>query len=138
MSRGTCRGPESGNAIREEIEMRITRVLAGVAVRDLEQARRWYEVLFGRRADADPMSGLTEWHTPGGVVQLVLDEQRAGGSHVTLWVEDARTELAGLAARGGPETALDDTTSDKVLFATLTDGDGNAVTVVEVRPGAGL
>ena len=46
--------------------------------------------------------------------------------------------LAGLAARGGPETALDDTTSDKVLFATLTDGDGNAVTVVEVRPGAGL
>ena len=118
--------------------MQISKILAGVAVRDLEQARRWYEVFFGRAADADPMSGLTEWHTPGGVLQLVVDAQRAGGSLVTIWVEDARTALAELAARGGPEAALDDSTSDKVSFATLTDGDGNAVTIVEVRPDAGL
>ncbi len=118
--------------------MHITNVLAGVAVADLERARRWYETFFGRPADAEPMSGLTEWHTPGGVLQLVADEQRAGGSLVTVWVDDARSALAELTARGGPEVALDDTTSDKVLFATLNDDDGNAVTVVEVREGATL
>ena len=113
--------------------MQITNVLAGVAVRDLDQAKRWYEVFFARPADTEPMAGLTEWHTPGGVLQLVLDEQRAGGSLVTVWVPDAASALADLASRGGPEVELDDTTSDKVLFAELVDPDGNSVTVVEVR-----
>jgi hypothetical protein len=71
--------------------MQITNVLAGVAVRDLDQAKRWYEISFARPADAEPMAGLAEWHTPGGVLQLVLDEQRAGGSLVTVW---ARTRGA--------------------------------------------
>ena len=79
--------------------MQIDKVLAGVAVRDLEQSRRWYERFFGRPADAEPMEGLTEWHTPGGVLQLVADERRAGGSLVTIWVADVRTALAELAAR---------------------------------------
>ena len=68
----------------------------------------------------------------------MLDEQCAGGSLVTVWVPDARSALADLATRGGPEAKLDDTTSDKVLFATVTDPDGNAVTVVEVREGVTL
>jgi predicted enzyme related to lactoylglutathione lyase len=118
--------------------MQITRVLAGVAVRDLDQAKRWYEVFFARPVDAEPMGGLAEWHTPGGVLQLVVDEQRAGGSLVTVWVPDARTALADLAARGGPEVELDDTTSDKVLFAELADPDGNGITIVQVREGVTL
>jgi predicted enzyme related to lactoylglutathione lyase len=118
--------------------MQVTNVLAGVAVANLEQAKRWYEVFFARPVDAEPMDGLAEWHTPGGVLQLVLDEQRAGGSLVTVWVPDARGALADLAARGGPEVELDDTTSDKVLFAELLDPDGNGATVVQVREGVTL
>lgn len=118
--------------------MEISKVLAGVAVSDLDRAKRWYEVLFGRSVDAEPMPSLSEWHTPGGVVQLVLDEDRAGGSLVTLWVPDARQALDDLAARGGPAVALDDETSNKVRFATLIDPDGNAITVVEVREGVQL
>ena len=118
--------------------MEITNVLAGVAVGDLDQAKRWYEIFFARPADAEPMAGLAEWHTPGGVLQLVLDEERAGGSLVTVWVPDARRALAGLASRGGPEVEPDDTTSDKVVFADLADPDGNSVTVVEVREGVRL
>jgi predicted enzyme related to lactoylglutathione lyase len=113
--------------------MEITNVLAGVAVRDLDRAKRWYEVFFARPADAEPMGGLAEWHTPGGVLQLVLDEGRAGGSLVTFWVPDAREALADLAARGGPGAELDESTSDKVLFATVEDPDGNGVTVVQLR-----
>lgn len=116
--------------------MNISNVLAAVAVSDLERAKRWYTTLFGRPADAEPMPGLTEWHTSGGVVQLVVDQQRAGGSLVTLWVPDARQALSELSARGGPSVELDDSTSDKVLFATVTDPDGNAITIVEVREGA--
>ena len=33
---------------------------------------------------------------------------------------------------------LDDSTSDKVLFASVTDPDGNAITIVEVREGVQL
>ncbi len=104
--------------------MQITSVLAGVAVRDLDRSKSWYEVFFARPVDVEPRDGLAEWQTPGGVLQLVLDEQRAGGSLVTIWVPDARTALAELASRGGPEVELDDTTSDKALFAELTDPDG--------------
>jgi predicted enzyme related to lactoylglutathione lyase len=118
--------------------MQITNVLAGVAVSDLDRAKRWYEMLFGRPVDTEPMGGLAEWHTPGGVVQVVLDAQRAGGSLVTIWVPDARNALADLASRGGPEVQLNDTTSDKVLFASLTDPDGNRITVVQVREGVTL
>jgi hypothetical protein len=66
----------------------INRVLAGVAVEDVEAARPWYERLFGRRADALPMEGLAEWHVPsGGVVQLVAADRchdRPGGNAITL------------------------------------------------------
>jgi predicted enzyme related to lactoylglutathione lyase len=116
----------------------ITKVLAGIAVSDVDHAKSWYEVLFGRPFDAEPMPGLIEWHTNGGVVQLVADEQRAGGSLVTLWVPDAREALEMLASRAGPTVRVDDSTSDKVLFATVLDPDGNAITVVEVREGVML
>jgi hypothetical protein len=33
----------------------ITQVLAGIAVADLDRAAEWYEVMFGRPADAEPM-----------------------------------------------------------------------------------
>jgi hypothetical protein len=53
--------------------MPVIRVLAGIAVADVDTALPWYERIFGRPADALPMEGLAEWHVPsGGVVQLVL------------------------------------------------------------------
>lgn len=115
--------------------MLIDEMLTGLAVSDIERSKRWYEIFFARAVDAEPMAGLAEWHTPGGVVQLVLDEKRAGGSLATVQVPDARTALAELAARGGPEVELDGTTSDKVLFATVLDPDGNVITIVEPRDG---
>lgn len=57
---------------------------------------------------------------------------------MTLWVPDARRTLDDLATRGGPLVELDDSTSDKVLFASVTDPDGNAITIVEVREGVQL
>lgn len=74
--------------------MSVNRVLAGVAVADVDAALPWYERLFGRPADALPMAGLAEWHfASGGVVQLVASAERAGRSLLTLDVDDLEREL---------------------------------------------
>jgi predicted enzyme related to lactoylglutathione lyase len=115
-------------------EMPVNRVLAGIAVADVDAALPWYERLFGRPADELPMEGLAEWHIPsGGVVQLVAHAERAGRSLVTLDFENLRQELAAMRARGLDAGPLDDTTSDKVLIATTTDPEGNAITLVEQK-----
>jgi hypothetical protein len=80
------------------------------------------------------MEGLAEWHvTSGGVVQLVASAERAGRSLLTLDFEDLGQELAALRDRGVDAGPLDDTSSDKVLIATTTDPEGNAITLVEQR-----
>ena len=113
--------------------MPVNRVLAALAVADVDSALGWYESLLGRPADELPMDGLAEWHFPQtGVIQVVADPERAGRSLLTLGVDDLRQELSVLRERG-VEAPLDDTTSDKVLFATVTDPEGNAITLVEQR-----
>lgn len=114
--------------------MPVNHVLAALAVADVESALGWYERLLGRPADARPMDGLAEWHIAGsGVIQLVENAERAGRSLLTLGVDDLTRELASLRERGLDPGTMDDTTSDKVLFATLTDPEGNAITLVEQR-----
>jgi predicted enzyme related to lactoylglutathione lyase len=114
--------------------MPVTRVLAALAVADVDSALGWYERLLGRPADALPMEGLAEWHFPqSGVIQLVEETERAGRSLLTLGVDDLDRELVTLRERGLDPGTMDDTTSDKVLFATVTDPDGNAITLVEQR-----
>lgn len=112
--------------------MQVNTVMAGLAVSDMEQSKDWYATFFGRAADYQPMPILAEWHTPEPV-QIVHDTERAGHSILTLEVPDARRALADLAARGGPQVDLDTTTSKHVLLATVTDPDGNSITVVEQR-----
>jgi predicted enzyme related to lactoylglutathione lyase len=114
--------------------MPVNRVLAALAVADVDSAVHWYESLLGRPADALPMEGLAEWHFPqSGAIQLVEDADRAGRSLLTLGVDDLNRELLTLRERGLDPGSMDDTTSDKVLFATVTDPEGNAITLVEQR-----
>ena len=112
----------------------VTQVLAGIAVADHDRARAWYERMLGRPPDARPMDGLAEWHYPGtGSIQVVEDADHAGNSLLTLTVDDLREHVAGLEQEGLAPGAIDDTTSDKVLFATIADPEGNTITLVEER-----
>jgi glyoxylase I family protein len=114
--------------------MSVNRVLAGVAVADVDAAVSWYERLLGRPPDSRPMEGLAEWHTPaGGVLQLVANTDRAGRSVLTLDFDDLKHELAAMGERGLDAGPLDETTSDKVLIATTTDPEGNEITLVQQR-----
>jgi predicted enzyme related to lactoylglutathione lyase len=112
--------------------MPVNRVLAGVAVTDVEAVLPWYERLFGRPPDALPMAGLAEWHVASGGV-VVASPDRAARSLLTLDFEDLEGELAAMKGRGLDAGPLDDTTSDKVLIATATDPEGNAITLVQQR-----
>jgi predicted enzyme related to lactoylglutathione lyase len=114
--------------------MAVNRVLAGIAVSDVDAVLPWYEQLFGRPIDARPMDILADYHFPNGaVVQLVADADRAGRSLLTLDFDDLEAELAAMHERGLKTSPLDDTTSDKVLIATASDPDGNAITLVQQR-----
>jgi hypothetical protein len=80
------------------------------------------------------MEGLAEWHfAETGVIQVIHDAGRAGNALLTLSVDDLATHVAALEKRGLAPGAIDDTTSDKVLIATIADPEGNTVTLVEQR-----
>jgi predicted enzyme related to lactoylglutathione lyase len=116
--------------------MPIDTVLAGIAVADFGSAVEWYERFFGRPADELPMGGLAEWHfDETGAIQVIQEADRAGSSLLTLSVDDLEEHLAGLRERGLSASAVDDTTSDRVLIATIADPEGNAITLVEQRGG---
>lgn len=94
----------------------------------------WYEQLLGRPADDRPMDGLAEWHfDQTGWIQVIHDTDRAGASLLTLQVDDLQQHAAVLANRGLTPGAIDTTTSDKVLFATIADPEGNTITLVSLR-----
>lgn len=113
--------------------MAIEKVMAEVAVADLAEATGWYERLFGRPADALPMEGLAEWHSPEGALQLWVDVERAGRGLLTLQVDDLPGQLGGAAERGLEMEPVDETSSETVSFLTVTDPDGNRVTLVELK-----
>jgi len=110
--------------------VRVTRLLPELAVADLETALGWYALLLGRRADARPMGGLAEWRYEGGDLQLFEDADRAGRGLLTVFVEDVEAELARLASLGITPGVRGEATSLGVEFATITDPDGNAITLV--------
>lgn len=65
---------------------------------------------------------------PGG-----RERERAGRSLLTLDFNDLRQELTAMRDRGLDAGPLDDATSDRVLIATTTDPEGNAITLVQQR-----
>jgi catechol 2,3-dioxygenase-like lactoylglutathione lyase family enzyme len=110
--------------------MSIEHVLAVVPVSDLDSSRRWYEALFGRPADNNPMPTLVEWQVvPGGWVQVFDDGQRAGSTAVNVAVRDLDTHIEDLRRRGlEPGEIIE---ADKgVRLSALTDPDGNTITLI--------
>jgi catechol 2,3-dioxygenase-like lactoylglutathione lyase family enzyme len=111
--------------------MAIDNVLAGVAVRDLDAAARWYEQLLGH-AGHRPMKEVAEWRLPrGGCLQVFADAGRAGKSSVTLVVGNMEEQLARLEALQVPIGKT--TTTEAVKTAIVSDPDGNQVVFAEPR-----
>lgn len=112
-------------------QLPVSAVLAAVPSSDLARSEVFYEALLGRPADERPMPVLAQWRWDGGVLQVVEDAGRAGGGLVTVVVPDMAAALVGLRGRGLVVDADEGTVVAQV--ATLTDPDGNQVTLVEQR-----
>ena len=110
--------------------MTVQRVLAVVAVSDLDEATDWYERLTGSPPTNRPMPTLAEWQiTADGWLQVTADKHRAGSSMANFTVDDLASHIEQLAGRGlAPGTVVE---ADKgVQLCSLTDPDGNAITFI--------
>jgi predicted enzyme related to lactoylglutathione lyase len=108
----------------------IEHVLAVVPVSDIDAANTWYEKLFGRPADNNPMPVLVEWQVvPGGWVQVFIDEERAGSGLVNFAVDDLEAHIAGAGERGLEPGAIEDANKG-VRLSTIVDPDGNTIRLI--------
>jgi catechol 2,3-dioxygenase-like lactoylglutathione lyase family enzyme len=110
--------------------MSIRHVLAVVPVSDLHRSNRWYEALFGRPADNNPMPTLVEWQVvPGGWVQVFIDAERAGSGLLNFAIDELGAHAAELRQRGlNPGEFVD--ANKGVRLSALTDPDGNTIRLI--------
>lgn len=110
-------------------------LFAGVRVRELGPAKKWYERFIGRPADIVPNEHEVMWRVADGGWLYVLEHaERAGHSVVTIAVASLDEAVAEATARGiaiGPIEAV----GDAGRKASTEDPDGNSVALVEVAAG---
>ena len=105
-------------------------VLSVVPVSDIEVSKAWYEKLFGRPADNNPMPVLVEWQVvPGGWVQVFVDDERAGSGLLNFAVDDLQSHVAEAADRGLAPGEVEDVNKG-VQLSTLKDPDGNLIRLI--------
>ena len=100
-------------------------LFAGMPVSDLERAKDFYTRLLGQEPSFLPNDQEAVW-TLGDEkhVYVVEDRQRAGGGHVTLFVDDLE-HRAKHAAERGIEPTTDETYDNGVRKLEYHDPDGN-------------
>jgi glyoxylase I family protein len=110
--------------------MSIEHVLAVLPVSDIAAATAFYEQLFGRPADNNPMPVLVEWQLlPNAWLQVTVDADRAGSGLFNLAVDDLTGHLRELQQRGMTVGDIQPV-NNGVQLSTLTDPDGNTITLI--------
>ena len=99
---------------------------AGIAVRDFERAKPWYERLLGEPSFLPHATEAVWTLAPGRSVYVVQDDERAGRALVTFFAEDLDALLATVAARGLEPDRIEPYPND-VRKAVFRDADGNEV-----------
>src|SRR5688500_11867353 len=112
-----------------EIAMSIVNAIASVAVRDLNTAINWYEVLF-RKVPTKPMTEFVEWSFErGGWLQVYQLPERAGSGSCTLAVSNIDEEAARLKQLNIDTSHR--TSTEKVKTLMIKDPDGNSIALAE-------
>jgi catechol 2,3-dioxygenase-like lactoylglutathione lyase family enzyme len=100
-------------------------LFAGMPVRDLERAKGWYSRLLGAEPSFLPNASEAVWTLEDQRhVYVVVDAERAGGGHLTLFVGDLAARADAIARRGIEPTS-DETYSNGVRKLEFHDPDGN-------------
>jgi catechol 2,3-dioxygenase-like lactoylglutathione lyase family enzyme len=102
-------------------------LFAEICVSDFPAATEWYERLFGREPSFFAHDTEAVWElAEGRSIFILLDAERAGHAHHTLFVDDLDSVVSELASRG-LEPAERETYSNGVRKAIFRDADGNEV-----------
>jgi catechol 2,3-dioxygenase-like lactoylglutathione lyase family enzyme len=111
--------------------MDSTHLFAGVRVRDIAQARPWYERLLGSEPAFLPHDGEAVWAVgEGRWFCLLEDASRAGTGLVTLMVADLDSTVAAIRGHGiEPSDVEDHGEARKYVFH---DHDGNEIGIGQV------
>ena len=100
-------------------------LFAGMPVTDLARAKAWYSRVLGAEPSFLPNDSEAVWTLEDQRhVYVVVDEQRAGGGHLTLFVPDLAERVAAIAQRG-LAPATDETYGNGVRKLEFHDPDGN-------------
>ena len=100
-------------------------LFAGMPVSDLERAKDWYSRLLGAEPSFLPNESEAVWTLDGQRhVYAVVDELRAGGGHLTLFVTDLEPRIERISHRG-IEPTTDETYGNGVRKVEYHDPDGN-------------
>jgi predicted enzyme related to lactoylglutathione lyase len=111
----------------------VTYVFAAIPVADIGAARAWYERLFGRPPDLLPNDNEAAWQmTDTGWVYIVGDAEHAGGSLVTLLVDDLEERVAAMAVRGVAASAGIQAVPGVGREIVIADPDGNRLKLAQV------
>ncbi len=110
--------------------MALTAIYAQLSCSDLGRSVVWFTNVFARQPDAQPMSGLVEWHhgTQAGF-QLFEDAEHAGKGTLTLMVDDITGERERLMAGGIQANRIE--AADYTTIMRLRDPDGNLVVLAQ-------
>ena len=101
-------------------------LFAGIRVRDFEAARPWYERLLGAEPSFEPHSTEAVWELAEHRFLFIVEDESAGASPLTIFVEDLDARVAEIGSRG-IEPAERVTYSNGVRKVTYRDADGNAI-----------
>jgi len=108
--------------------MSFTEVFAGVPVHDREAAIDFYERLVGKPPTMLPNDDEAAWQlTNSGWLYVVRDAEKAGGTVVTLLVDDLDEHLAALAERGVETGPVEEKIPSAVRSIWVVDPDGNRI-----------
>jgi len=113
--------------------MPINKIYAQLNCSNLSTSIAWYERLFGRRPDVQPMPGLAEWHhLEHAGLQVFENAADAGHGTLTLIVSQLREEHTRLIAAGLKAGPIEPATSTSLV--RLRDPDGNLVVLAQPGP----
>jgi catechol 2,3-dioxygenase-like lactoylglutathione lyase family enzyme len=119
----------------------VSSVFAVLPVKDIKESVEWYTTLFGRNPDNQPAPNVAEYYLSEsknpehGTLQLMIDEERAGGGLATINVSNIEQISGKLAAEDIPFNTrtfpINEAGDIHVTVGTLIDIDGNSLNIVQ-------
>ena len=103
----------------------VKAVLVRIAVRNLGESRQWYERLFGKRPDLEPLPGQIEFNIAGTWLLIEEGEVSPSSWNIRLEVGDLTRERERLQQLGIAVTEVK-TVSSAINWFTFADPDGNS------------